>query len=86
MSLSLAVSAGAAFNDQSKIVNTEAVDMCSALGIINGYTDGSFKPEGNVTRAEAAKMITIALNGGKEPVLSASATPSYTDIAGPWAA
>ena len=54
MSLSLAVTAGAAFNDQDKIVNTEAVDMCSALNIINGYTDGSFKPEGNVTRAEAA--------------------------------
>ena len=86
MSLSLAVTAGAAFNDQDKIVNTEAVDMCSALGIINGYTDGSFKPEGNVTRAEAAKMITIALNGGKEPTLSASATPTYSDIAGHWAA
>ena len=86
MSLSLAVTAGAAFNDQDKIVNTEAVDMCSALNIINGYTDGSFKPEGNVTRAEAAKMITIALNGGKEPTLSASSTPTYSDIAGHWAA
>ena len=86
MSLSLAVTAGAAFNDQDKIVNTEAVDMCVALNIINGRTDGSFDPAGNVTRAEAAKMITIALNGGKEPVLSASATPSYTDIAGHWAA
>ena len=86
MSLSLAVTAGAAFNDQDKIVNTEAVDMCAALNIINGYTDGSFKPEGNVTRAEAAKMITIALNGGKEPTLSASATPTYTDTANHWAA
>ena len=86
MSLSLAVTAGAAFNDQDKIVNEEAVEVCSALNIINGYTDGSFKPEGNVTRAEAAKMITIALNGGKEPTLSASATPTYTDISGHWAA
>ena len=86
MSLSLAVTAGAAFNDQDKIVNEEAVDMCVALNIINGRTDGSFDPAGNVTRAEAAKMITIALNGGKEPTLSASATPTYTDIAGHWAA
>ena len=86
MSLSLAVSAGAAFNDQDKIVNKEAVDMCVALNIINGRTDGSFDPAGNVTRAEMAKMICIVLNGGKEPTLSASATPSYTDIAGHWAA
>ena len=86
MSLSLAVTAGAAFNDQDKIVNEEAVDMCVALHIINGRTNGDFDPAGNVTRAEAAKMITIALNGGKEPVLSASATPIFADIAGHWAA
>ena len=86
MSLSLAVTAGAAFNDQDKIVNTEAVDMCVALNIINGRTNGDFDPAGNVTRAEAAKMICIALNGGKEPVLSASATPVFADIAGHWAA
>ena len=86
MSLSLAVSAGAAFNDQDKIVNDEAVDMCVALNIINGRTNGDFDPAGNVTRAEAAKMICIALNGGKEPVLSASATSAFADINGHWAA
>ncbi|MDO4516729.1 MAG: S-layer homology domain-containing protein [Bacillota bacterium] len=81
----MVVGAGAAFSDQSKIKNTEAVDMCSALNIINGYEDGSFKPEGNITRAEACKMICIALNGGKEPVLGTNATPSFTDIKGHWA-
>ena len=86
MSLSLAVTAGAAFNDQDKIVNEEAVDMCVALNIINGRTNGDFDPAGNVTRAEAAKMICIALNGGKEPVLSASATSAFADINGHWAA
>jgi len=85
MSLSLAVTAGAAFNDQDKIVNTEAVDVCASLNIINGYNDGSFKPEGNVTRAEAAKMIAVALNGGKEPTLATKATPTYADIDGHWA-
>ncbi|MDO4515559.1 MAG: S-layer homology domain-containing protein [Bacillota bacterium] len=81
----MVVGAGAAFKDQEKIVNTEAVDMCSALNIINGYEDGSFKPEGNITRAEACKMICIALNGGKEPVLGTNATASFTDIKGHWA-
>ncbi len=81
----MVVGAGAAFKDQNKIVNTEAVDMCEALNIINGYTDGSFKPEGTITRAEACKMICVALNGGKEPVLGTSATATFTDIKGHWA-
>ena len=81
----MVVGAGAAFKDQSKIVNEEAVDMCAALNIINGYTDGSFKPEGTITRAEACKMICVALNGGKEPVLGTNATPTFTDIKGHWA-
>ena len=38
---------------------TEAVDTLSALGVINGYEDGSFKPNGTVTRAEMAAMIYI---------------------------
>ncbi|MBQ9933074.1 MAG: S-layer homology domain-containing protein, partial [Ruminiclostridium sp.] len=53
---------------------------------INGRTNGDFDPAGNVTRAEAAKMICIALNGGKEPVLSASANATFADINGHWAA
>ena len=85
MSLSLAVTAGAAFNDQDKIVNTEAVDMCVALNIINGRTDGSFDPAGNVTRAEMAKMICIVLNGGKEPTTATKAVPTFADIDGHWA-
>ena len=62
MSLALAVTAGAAFNDQDKIVNDEAVDMCVALNVINGRTDGSFDPAGNVTRAEMAKMICMTVS------------------------
>ncbi len=30
-----------------------------ALGIINGYVDGTYRPDGLVTRAEAAKMLTV---------------------------
>jgi hypothetical protein len=33
-------------------------------GIISGYADGSFRPGGNVTRAQLAKMIIVALRGG----------------------
>lgn len=27
------------------------------LGVMNGYEDGSFKPRGSATRAEASKVI-----------------------------
>jgi hypothetical protein len=81
----MVVGAGAAFTDQKDIVNTEAVDMCVALNIIGGYPDGSYKPEGNITRAEMCKMICVALNGGKEPATATKSTPSFTDIGNTWA-
>ena len=76
----MVVGAGAAFSDQSKIKNTEAVDACTSLNIIGGYPDGSFKPEGNITRAEVTKMICVALNGGKEPNLATNATPTFSEV------
>ena len=76
----MVMGAGAAFSDQSKIKNTEAVDACTALNIIGGYPDGSFKPEGNITRAEVTKMICVALNGGKNPAVSTNTTPTFSDV------
>lgn len=83
----LTVGASAAdFTDADSIKNSEAVDTMVALNIINGKDDGSFAPEATVTRAEMAKMITIMLNGGSEPALTASASNAkFTDIGGHWA-
>lgn len=39
-----------------------AVDVLSALGIMNGYTDGSFQPYNTITRAELA-AIAVKLAG-----------------------
>ncbi|MGE5473327.1 MAG: S-layer homology domain-containing protein, partial [Ignavibacteriales bacterium] len=39
----------------------EIMEM-SKSGIINGYSDGTFKPEKAVTRAEFAKMMVLSLN------------------------
>ena len=36
------------------------------LGVINGYTDGSFKPNDTVTRAEMAKMIYVLRTGNSD--------------------
>ena len=35
----------------------KALSLCTSLGIISGYEDGSFKPESKVTRAEMASIV-----------------------------
>ena len=40
---------------------TEAVDVLMALGVVDGYPDGTYKPENVVTRAEMAKLIVTNL-------------------------
>ena len=59
MTLSLAVSANAAFKDADKVSDTyeEAVAVLNGMGVFKGYEDGSFQPQGNITRAEVATII-----------------------------
>ena len=80
--------AGAAFTDEADINadNRDAVDLLTALNIIQGYEDGSFDPSGTVTRAEMAKMIYTIRNGGNDDASAyESVTTSFTDISGHWA-
>ena len=37
------------------------IEYCSTLGIVSGKGDGTYDPEGDVTVAEAAKMVLVAL-------------------------
>ena len=55
MTMSLVtVSAGAKdFTDNSKINYSEAVDVMSAVKVIDGYADGSFNPTATLTRGAA---------------------------------
>ena len=81
--------AGAAFTDSADINadNADAVELLTALNIIEGYEDGSFQPEGTVTRAEMAKMIFTIRNGGNDDASAyETVTTSFTDINGHWAA
>ena len=59
MTLSLAVSANAAFKDADKVNETyaEAVDVLAGMKVFQGYEDGSFQPEGAITRAEVAAIV-----------------------------
>lgn len=49
-------------------------------GIINGYLDGSFKPNQIITRAEIASMLSSIINA------TSSSTPiKFNDVSGGWA-
>ena len=78
--------AGAAFTDTADIEHAKAVDMLTSLGVIDGYEDGSFRPDATITRAEMAKMIFTIRNGGNDDASAyAGVSTSFTDINGHWA-
>ncbi len=59
------------------------VQVLMNLGIVEGYPDGSYKPEGAVTRAEMAAFIVRAL--GLEDAADYVGASSFSDMAGHWA-
>lgn len=63
-------------NDQ---IYANAVNTLSIMSIINGYEDGSFKPDQNVTRAEFAAMLMRTLKLGHLGDTSAAGLP-FSDI------
>ena len=78
--------AGAAFTDSADFkVKTEVVDTLVQLGVINGYTDGSFKPNDTVTRAEMAKMIYVLRTGNSDASAYNDDYSTFADIKGHWA-
>ena len=82
MTMSLVtVSAGAKdFTDSSKIHYAEAVDVMSAVKVIDGYADGSFNPSATLTRGAAAKIIcNLILGPTTANALVADAAP-YKDV------
>lgn len=58
----------------------EAVEVLSALGILNGYEDGTFKPDAVITRAEVVAVVN-RLQGLSDAAKAAAGTSMYTDVA-----
>ena len=86
MTLSLAVSANAAFKDADKVSDTyeEAVAVLNGMGVFKGYEDGSFQPQGDITRAEVAAIVyRVYTQDVKDAKASLYATYNkFSDMAG----
>lgn len=60
----------------------EAVGLLASYGIVQGYPDGTFKPDKDVTRAEMAKIVMVAAGYSE---YSKNMTSVYEDMNGHWA-
>jgi len=68
---------GAGFADVNGHWAEEAIRKAQAAGIVQGYENGTFRPEQPVTRAEAAAMLNKAL--GRKP-LEGVGQPKWRDV------
>ena len=81
--------AGAAFTDAEQIAekHREAVDYVSERQVITGFPDGSFKPQEKLTRAQAAKILCVMLEGADKADALTKTETGFTDVpASHWAA
>lgn len=53
------------------------IEAAAQAGVINGYGDGTFRPDAGITRAQAAKIIASAAHY----TLISPALPSFADVA-----
>ena len=77
-----AIGASADFKDVTTSTDYyAAIQVLSGLGVIDGVTDETFKPDGTLTREQAAKIITyIKLGPDYAELISESASSSFDDV------
>ena len=65
---------------------SKAIEVGVDLGLFKGYEDGTFKPEGEITRAEFAAIV-VRLLGQEAQAAGAKASTQFVDVpADHWAA
>ena len=70
------IGAGAAYSDADQIEYQEAVDVMTAIGVMQGVGENTFDPDGTFTRAQAAKMLSYMILGET----AAEALPARSDF------
>lgn len=68
-----------AFNDINSHWGAKSIKRLAALGLIKGYPDGSFKPEGEITQAEALSLIMRVAEKGEEAAETDNAENTATE-------
>ncbi|MFA9429420.1 ScyD/ScyE family protein [Egicoccus sp. AB-alg2] len=69
------------FPDLAGNVHGRAVRQLATAGIVQGFSDGTFRPQANITRAQAVTMMVGAYDFVGDDLPAAPASP-FTDIAG----
>ena len=67
------------FKDANNAWYSDEINFAVAKGFIKGYSDGTFKPNQAITRAEFAQMISAFVKNGYP------GTGSFKDVKGHWA-
>ena len=70
------------YTDADKVSYTEAVDVLTAIGILNGYTDGTFRPTNTIARHEMAKMVAVLANAGDDIADLYAGACKFADMTG----
>lgn len=81
MAIGLLTAGAQDFSDAADIQYKEAVEVMTGIGAINGRPDGTFDPEGLITRAEAAKLVAYTVLTRKVAELLPRQASSFTDVA-----
>ena len=75
------INAGAKeFTDDEELNYKEAVDVISKISVVDGYEDGSFKPQNTLTRGAAAKIICNLILGPTTAAELHADTAPYKDV------
>lgn len=74
------------YTDYDKVSYQEAVDVLTAIGILDGYTDGSFKPTDSIAREEMAKMVAVLSNAGDDVSELYASACKFADTKDRWSA
>ncbi len=73
-------------SDIAHNAHKNAILKLNYAGVLKGYTDGTFKPEKEVTRAEFAKIAVLAMGYTEEQAKMMQGTTAFKDLpAGHWA-
>jgi len=73
-------------SDIAQNANRDSILKLNYAGVLKGYTDGTFRPKNDVTRAEFAKIAVLAMGYTDEQAKSLQGTTVFKDLpANHWA-